>query len=258
MTGRLARRIGRRARSAFDTLLPTACVVCGRGVPPDAAPLCGPCATRLPRLPRPRCRRCAEPLGRLPRGAPYRRCGTCEEWPEVLEAADAVFAFRAGGATVVRALKYGRWTALAPAMAREMVPHARAVLDRLGADPDALAVVPVPLAPSRQRERGFNQAELLAAPLARRLGARLGPVLAREPGGRRQAGLGGLARSANVAGRFVARRRASGGLAHALLVDDVLTTGATALSCAGALAEAGFERVALITFARTPRPLVEV
>ena len=258
MTGGLSRRARRRARAIFDTLLPTACVGCGRGVPPDAAPLCGPCAARLPRLPRPRCGRCAEPLGRLPRGAPFRRCGTCEEWPAALEAAESPFAFLGGAAAVVRALKYGRWTSLAPAMAREMAPPARALLDRVGSDRGRVAVVPVPLAPSRLRERGFNQAELLAAPLAERLGARLVPILARGPGGRRQATLGRRARRANIAGRFVARRPPPDRLAHALLVDDVLTTGATALSCAVALVEAGFERVALITFARTPRPLVEV
>lgn len=249
--------LARRARLAFDTLLPTACVGCGRGVASDDAPLCGPCASRLPRLPRPRCERCAEPLGRLPRGAPFRRCGTCEEWPDDLVAADAPYAFRDGGASVVRALKYGRWTSLAALMARDMAAPARGVLERLAWPPARLVVVPVPLASSRLRERGFNQAELLAGPLAAALGAPLVRALAREPGGRRQAGLSGGARQSNVEGRFVARRGPDRPPAHALLVDDVLTTGATALACATALVEAGFERAALVTFARTPRPLVE-
>lgn len=250
-------RLARGARLAFDTLLPTSCVGCGRGVAAAAPPLCLACASRLPRLPRPRCERCAEPLGRLPPGAPFRRCGTCEEWPDALLAADAPYAFTGGGASVVRALKYGRWTSLAPVMARAMMPPARDLLGRLARAPARLAVVPVPLAPSRLRERGFNQAELLATPLAAALDAPLVSALAREPGGRRQAGLAGGARRANVAGRFVARRGPAGGRAHALLVDDVLTTGATALACAEALVEAGFERAALVTFARTPRPLVE-
>lgn len=250
--------LARRARRIFDTLLPTACVECGRGVPPDAAPLCPVCATRLPRLPRPRCARCAEPLGRLPGGAPWRRCGTCEEWPPAVVAADAPFAFDGGAGTVVRALKYGRWTSLAPRMAREMAPVARGLLERLGGEAERVAVVPVPLALSRRRERGFNQAALLARPLAARLGLRLLPALVREPGGRRQAGSGGRARAENVAGRFVARGPPADPRTAVLIVDDVLTTGATALACAKALEEAGFERAALVTFARTLRPLVEV
>ena len=143
-------------------------------------------------------------------------------------------------------------------MARVMAPSAREMLDALGESADRVAVVPVPLAPSRLRERGFNQAGLLARPVAASLGAPLVEALSREPGGRRQAGLGGRARRTNVDGRFVARRDAANAVPRALLVDDVLTTGATAFACAAALAEAGFERVALVTFARTLRPLADV
>lgn len=178
----------------------------------------------------------------------------CEEWGGSLVAAAAPCAFTGVAARLVRALKYGGWTSVAPGMAGAMLPEARALLDRLGWEAGSVPVVPVPLSPSRRRERGFNQAELLARPLAAALGARLEARLVRTPGGRRQAGLGGDARASNVAGRFVSRPGAGPAAGAVLLVDDVSTTGATARACAEALREAGFERAALVTFARTPRP----
>jgi ComF family protein len=114
-------------------------------------------------------------------------------------------------------------------------------------------LVPVPLTPARARERGFNQAALLAEALGRQLDWRCANLIERRPGGRRQARLARHARSENVRDAFQAR---CSGIPDApvVLVDDVLTTGATALACATALVEAGFGRVSVITFARTLRP----
>ncbi len=251
--GRL-RLVGRAAAAAFDALVPAACVGCRRGVAPDGPPLCVLCRSRLPRLANPRCPRCAQPLGNIAAaaGAPV-RCGTCEEWPDILAAADAPFAFEGLAARTVRALKYDRWRALAPWMAARMAPGAEAIASRI--DEGAPWLIPVPLAPARQRERGFNQAGELARALAGRGVGPLGLFLARRPGGGRQAGVRGALRRANVQGRF----RLRAGLPHerrsAMIVDDVLTTGATAIACAETLAEAGFRNVATVSFARTLRPL---
>ncbi|MDE2662947.1 MAG: ComF family protein [Gemmatimonadota bacterium] len=245
---------GRAAAAVFDALVPAACIGCRRGVAPDGAPLCALCRSRLPRLANPRCPRCAQGLGNLAAAAgELVRCGTCEEWPEILVAADAPFAFEGLAARTVRALKYDRWRSLAPWMAARMAPGAEAMASRLGEV--APWLIPVPLTPARQRERGFNQAGELARALAELGVGSLGPFLDRRPGGSRQAGVRGALRRANVQGRF----RLCAGLPEerrsAIIVDDVLTTGATAIACAETLAEAGFRSVATVSFARTLLPL---
>lgn len=168
-------------------------------------------------------------------------------------AADAPFAFEGLAARTVRALKYDRWRSLAPWMAARMAPGAEAMASRIGEGPPWL--IPVPLTPARQRERGFNQAGELARALAERGVGSLGRFLDRRPGGGRQAGVHGALRRANVQGRFRLRAGLPDGRRSAMLVDDVLTTGATAIACAETLAEAGFHSVATVSFARTLLPL---
>jgi ComF family protein len=115
------------------------------------------------------------------------------------------------------------------------------------ADVDAL--VPVPLAPARERERGFNQAALVADELARALGR---PVrrrwLRRARPTRPQSDLSAAERWANVRNAFQAAPAVAGH--HVLVVDDVLTTGATAAECARALRAAGARAVSVVTVAR--------
>lgn len=251
--GRL-RLVGRAAVAAFDALVPAACVGCRRGVAPDGPPLCALCRSRLPRLASPRCPRCAQPLGNIAAAAgELVPCGMCEEWPDVLVAADAPFVFEGLAARTVHALKYDRWRALAPWMAARMAPGAEAMASRIGGG--APWLVPVPLTPARRRERGFNQAAELARALADVGVGVPGPFLDRRPGGGRQAGVRGALRRANVQGRFRLRAGLPDERRSAIIVDDVLTTGATAIACAETLAEAGFRGVATVSFARTLRPL---
>jgi ComF family protein len=110
-------------------------------------------------------------------------------------------------------------------------------------------LVPVPLGRARERERGFNQAALVAERLARGLGAPFRPCwLARARATAPQTDLDAAARRANVRGAFVASTAAAG--ADVVLVDDVLTTGATAGECARALRAAGVRSVGVLTVAR--------
>jgi ComF family protein len=113
------------------------------------------------------------------------------------------------------------------------------------------AVTAVPLHWRRRWQRGFNQAELLGKAIARRRGIPLLKVLRRSFATRAQAGLSNTQRRENVAGAFRARRRVAG--LRILLVDDVMTTSATAGACARALKRAGAKSVSLLTLARVDR-----
>lgn len=156
------------------------------------------------------------------------------------------------GGEIVHALKYSGWRVLAEPMADRM-----ARLDGLPPSSVRCALVAVPLAPARRRERGYNQSELLAAALARRWNI---PVwcdaLARTRHTTTQTALTPQQRLGNVAGAFsimgAYRARVRG--AQFVLVDDVITTGATMNACAAALFAAGARSVAYVTFGRARAP----
>jgi ComF family protein len=148
-------------------------------------------------------------------------------------------------ARAVRRFKYDPRPELATRFAEELAKKARAIALEPGC-----ALVPIPLFSKRLVERGFNQSALLANALARALGRAHSPRLlerTRETG--RQAALDRHERTANVEGVFALRGRAP---LQAMLVDDVVTTGATALSCVRVLTEQEVNVVAIATIARTP------
>jgi ComF family protein len=115
------------------------------------------------------------------------------------------------------------------------------------------AIVPVPLHWRRRWQRGFNQSDLLARGLSRRLGVPLIQALRRTRATGVQAGLSNTGRRRNVAAAFRCThpRRVNG--RRILLIDDVMTTGSTAAACALALKRAGAGRVTLLTVARVDR-----
>jgi ComF family protein len=148
---------------------------------------------------------------------------------------------------VVHQLKYAGRRRAAARLAEALLedPAVRALV----ATSDVL--VPVPLHPRRLRERGFNQSALLAEEIARRAGRMACPdALVRRVDTAPQAGLTAAARRRNVEEAFAVRRRASVAGRTVVLVDDVVTTGATARACARRLAEAGAGEVRLLTVAR--------
>lgn len=150
---------------------------------------------------------------------------------------------------MVHALKYRGWYSIGRPMAARMAANAPVAT----ANDEIEAVVPVPLTPARRRERGYNQAAVLAEAFATLSTLPYpGDLLQKRPRSGSQTTLHPAERRANVAGAFwVDERRAGPLLArHVLLVDDVWTTGATARACADALLDAGARAVSVLTFAR--------
>jgi ComF family protein len=145
---------------------------------------------------------------------------------------------------VLHRYKYGRECSLAPVLSRVL----------LAAPPLAAAhdlIIPVPLHRERLRWRGFNQAVLLARPLARARGIPLDvDALCRHRPTQPQAGLAAVARRPNMRGAFSVRRREAVAGRSILLVDDVYTTGATVNECARVLRGAGARRVDVLVLAR--------
>ncbi len=183
------------------------------------------------------------PLGTGRRPAP--QCRECAGWPRQPARARQAHLLKAPADTVVHALKYEGWPELAVEMGQAMARGVR------GAAPDAV-VVPVPTTDRRRRRRGYNQAELLARAVAVELGLPLFDALVRHRGGPTQVALHPLERRANVQGAFAARPDASTVLdgRPVLLVDDVLTTGATAAAASLALERVGATDITLVTYAR--------
>jgi len=225
----------------MDRLLPPACVACGVGVP-AGPPLCAVCASRLTAVPRPGCRKCSAPATSFLHADD---CDSCNAWPPGLSAAASAVLHRPPADRLVSGFKYRGWTALAPVMGRMMVePLKRLVADR------PVTLVPVPLDPVHQKRRGFNQAALLAQELSRLTGMATAEPIGRRSSNRRQAKSGRTQRAENVRGAFYWKSLAHTSSGSLILVDDVLTTGATAAACATVIREAGLECQGIVTFAR--------
>ena len=159
----------------------------------------------------------------------------------------APLAYEGPARALVRALKFRGAAGLADPLAAQIVAGAPA--DLLGAGRE---LVPVPLHPARARRRGFNQAERLAAAIGRRTGMPVTDCLGRRgPRAARQVGRGRAERLAGIVGSIEVRPGAAVP-SGAVLVDDVVTTGATLAACAAELRGAGSCAVAAVAYARTP------
>jgi ComF family protein len=185
----------------------------------------------------------------IPVAAAGASCGRCRRGLTPFSAGASLGPYDGALRVAVHELKYRSRRRVAGRLSEAMLglPRVRQVLA------GAAALVPVPLHPRRARTRGFNQSELLARELGRRAGVRTAAsALVRRKDTPPQTGLSAAARRANVRGAFAVRHVSQVAGKAVVLVDDVLTTGATADACARALLAGGARRVDVYTVGRTP------
>ena len=233
------------ARALGQFLFPRACAACDALLDDsDQGLVCGRCWARVPLLPSPRCERCGHP--RAERG----ECQGCALLAPFVRAARSLcWVPHPSSSAILSALKYDGWPAVAQEMGRRLarLPWPEDV--RL----ERSAVVPVPLAAVKARARGFNQAERIADAVAAGWGIPMWrDVLLRTRATPSQTRLTPGERLANVHGAFLADDAASERIrgTHLVLIDDVLTTGATLNACAHALFAAGARTISYLTFGR--------
>lgn len=221
--------------------LPASCALCGRLLPVEASRggVCGTCWESLAPLDLGVCPRCGEPTG------DDEECLSCRQDPPPWQAAASVGAYEGRLRELILLFKNGRRDELAVPLAELLQRR----LDQLPWPP-VDCVVPVPAWWGRRLRRGFDHADMLAHHLAALGSYRRVRALRRCRRGT-QAGRTRTERLALPRGTFSARRPVRG---HVVLVDDVLTTGATARACTRTLHAAGASAVSLLTVARTPRP----
>ncbi|MCA9319391.1 MAG: ComF family protein [Planctomycetes bacterium] len=256
-TSRWLRALRATRETLLDLVLPSFCQRCGPAVDDDALPgLCEACLSELTfDPPGPRCPVCAAPLvhrltARDRQGRT--RCLDCRRKRPRHRQVLAVGPFQGPLAELIIRLKYGGERILGQSLGELLAETWRQQAPDLG--PWSALVLPIPLSTERRAERGFNQSDLIARPLAARLGLRLDTAaLQRQGQGPAQTGRNRHARLAGVSGRFLTTSSRVWGRSI-VLVDDVMTTGATLRAATRSLFAGGALAVSWAVVARTPSP----
>ena len=232
----------------LDLLYPPSCLSCGADVT-QAGLLCGPCLVQSQPVAQPFCRTCATPQVSQAMLGDGGCCPACERHPPLWGQARAAFVYTPVIRSLVLQLKYADRLENAAFLGQRMA-HAGADMLRPG-----VLLVPVPVHRWRLLRRGYNQAALLAAHIARRGGFEHVPdALVRQRATASLARFSREARRVEVDHAMTVRATRRNQIAgrHVVLVDDLLTTGATATACVAALQQAGAARVDLLVAAVVP------
>ncbi|WP_369412596.1 ComF family protein [Neoroseomonas alba] len=250
---RLAHGARRASAALLDALLPPRCLSCEAEVA-EHGTLCAACFTALTPVTAPFCARCGVPFaheGQGEAGEGGLLCGACRNRTPAFRTARAAFRYGEGARRLILPFKHGDRTDLARPLARHMARAGAALLAR------AEIIVPVPVHWRRLVARRYDQAALLAQAVGRIAAIPVVPDMLRRI--RATEALGGKSaaeRAATVEGAFAVSRSGARRLAgrQVLLVDDVMTSGATAEACAVALLGAGAAGVDVLAAARVPDP----
>jgi ComF family protein len=237
-------------QAALDLLLPPTCLTCD--APVDATGrFCPDCFALTGFVTEPCCRRCGVPFAHAAQGGAEKLCPSCRDRPPPWGRARAALRYDVQARRVVLPLKYGDRTEYAAALAPLMARAGAALLR------DAELLVAVPLHRRRLIQRRYNQAALLAREVARLAGKPVLPDALKRT--RVTVSLGDLTaeeRARVVDGAFAVQPERTGSVAgrKIVLVDDVLTSGATCAACTRALLAAGASAVDVLVAARVPDP----
>jgi competence protein ComFC len=261
--GRVSRMFGSVADALVSVVFPGVCRLCEQLLTTgNCLPICDECLASFRPLSQDICEVCGQPLESFatqkrpapdptpsrPPSRPSRVCGVCQLRTYAFARARSYALYETGLMRAVILLKFERIEPLGEWFAERLVELANKE-DFLGVD----LVVPVPLHRQRQKERGYNQVDLIAKPLARRIRLPYQPVLVRNKPRPDQHILTLRERWESVRGAFATKTPSQVDKLRVLLVDDVLTTGATLDACAKVLREAGAKSVLGLTVARAAR-----
>lgn len=231
------------SQSLLDVFFPRSCVHCGGAV--DGAAfryLCGPCSSELFVARPPNCRTCGYPFFGMVAGP--RACPHCEALDPVFDEGRTLFLAKGPGRALVHELKYKMGTYVLEDV-QTLIRNTGYFLEYF----ENAILVPVPLHPTKLRERGYNQSELIAQAIAAASGARgVANLLGRRAYTQTQTRLSRAARQRNVKNAFALADDAAVMADYSyIIVDDVFTTGSTLNACAAVLREAGATRLKVAT-----------
>ncbi len=253
----LVRWLERFAGALTSVMFPAGCLLCDAFLTrARRIPLCETCLASFHRIAPPICSICGQPLPvPVKPGEGEAACRECVEGKFGFQLARSFGVYDGALARTIVLLKYERIEPLASLFAMRLLELVRSDTRLLPVD----VVVPVPLHRQKHKDRGYNQVELFARPLARRLHVPYRPILLMRSRPRPEKHLlNEEERWEAVRGAFVMRRGGRVDNLRVLLLDDVMTTGATLDACARALREAGARSVLGLTIARAARPAIAV